>query len=380
MSEPLLQVSNLVQEFTVRDRGGVRAGTVHAVSDVSFELSPGETLGLVGETGSGKSTLARALLQAPPPKSGSVRLRGVELVGLKRRRLMQARRHVQMVFQDPFGSLDPKWRVSDLVEEPLVAFRVGSRAQRRRRVTELLELVGLDPGRYADRRPRQLSGGQAQRVAIARALALDPSLIICDEAVSSLDVLIRAQVLNLLERLRTELGLAYLFIAHDLSLVKQVSDRVAVMYLGKLVEVGPSESLYRSPLHPYTVALLASIPSPDPAAPQQPVERTIQGEPPSPIDPPSGCRFRTRCPRAQDICATVEPPLRPLADGHYAACHFPVSVDAPAPAAPPEQVASAEASGPDVTPGIGASSGIDSTPGEPVAGRSRPAGGDGSES
>jgi oligopeptide transport system ATP-binding protein len=333
VSEPLLEVTDLVQEFTVRDRGGVKAGVVHAVSGVSLSLSPGESLGLVGETGSGKSTLARAVLQAPPPKSGSVRLQGIELVGLRGRALVKARRQMQMVFQDPFGSLDPTWKVTQLVEEPLVAFRVGTATERRRRARELLDLVGLDPARYGGRRPRELSGGQAQRVAIARALALDPSLIICDEAVSSLDVLIRAQVLNLLERLRTELHLAYLFIAHDLALVKQVSDRVAVMYLGKLVELGPAESLYRRPLHPYTVALLASIPSPDPEAPREPVTGTIRGEPPSPIDPPSGCRFRTRCPRAQDLCATQEPPMRQLADGHFAACHFPVNVDAPAPEA-----------------------------------------------
>ena len=344
MSEPLLEVSNLVQEFTVRDRAGSKSGVVHAVSDVSFSLSEGETLGLVGETGSGKSTLARSLLQAPPPKSGSVRLRGTELVGLKRKPLREARRDIQMVFQDPFGSLDPKWRVTQLVEEPLIAFGMGGPAERRRRVQELLDLVGLDPARYGARRPRQLSGGQAQRVAIARALALNPSLIICDEPVSSLDVLIRAQVLNLLERLRTELGLAYLFIAHDLALVKQVSDRVAVMYLGKLVELGPSESLYRQPLHPYTVALLASIPSPDPTLPPQPTTATIKGELASPIDPPSGCRFRTRCPRAQDICSAQEPPLRKLADNHYGACHFPVAVDAPAPEATAAQVASAERS------------------------------------
>ena len=251
-------------------------------------------------------------------------LRGTELVDLKRQQLIEARRQVQMVFQDPFGSLDPKWRARELVEEPLIAYKVGSRTQRRARVDELLDLVGLDPARFGARRPRQLSGGQAQRVAIARALALDPALIICDEPVSSLDVLIRAQVLGLLERLRTELGLAYLFIAHDLALVKQVSDRVAVMYLGKLVEIGPAESLYRDPLHPYTVALLASIPSPDPSVPRRPVADTIRGELPSPIDPPSGCRFRTRCPRAQDVCAAEEPPLRKLAEGHFAACHFPV--------------------------------------------------------
>jgi oligopeptide transport system ATP-binding protein len=331
--QPLLEVSNLVQEFTVRDRGGVKSGTVHAVSDVSFALEPGETLGLVGETGSGKSTLARTLLQAPRPKSGSVRFRGTELVGLKGRELLRARRDMQIIFQDPFGSLDPTWRVGRIVEEPLVAFRVGTPAERRKRVADLLDRVGLDPARYGKRRPRELSGGQAQRVAIARALALDPALIICDEAVSSLDVLIRAQVLNLLEGLRADLGLAYLFISHDLALVKQVSDRVAVMHLGKLVEVGPPESLYRAPLHPYTVALLASIPKPDPRAGRVSVAETIHGEPPSPIQPPSGCRFRTRCPRAQDLCAAKEPPLRELAPGQHAACHFPVSVDAPAPEA-----------------------------------------------
>jgi oligopeptide/dipeptide ABC transporter ATP-binding protein len=325
VSGPLLEVGNLVQEFVVRDRGGVKSGVVHAVSDVSFTLEAGETLGLVGETGSGKSTLARAVLQAPPPKAGSVHFRGDELVGLKRRELVQVRRHMQMVFQDPFGSLDPTWRVRQLVEEPLVAFKTGAAPERHRRVDELLDRVGLDPARFSRRRPRELSGGQAQRVAIARALALDPALIIWDEAVSSLDVLIRAQVLNLLERLRTELGLTYLFIAHDLALVKQVSDRVAVMYLGKLVELGPAEAIYREPLHPYTVALLASIPEPDPRAPRAPLAKTIHGEPPSPLTPPSGCRFRTRCPRAQDICAAEEPPLRELGKDHYAACHFPVT-------------------------------------------------------
>jgi oligopeptide/dipeptide ABC transporter ATP-binding protein len=322
---PLLEARGVVQEFTVRGRGGVKGGVVHAVSDVSFEVRHGETLGIVGETGSGKSTLARSVLQAPPPKDGSCTFRGSELVGLRRRRLLEARRHMQMVFQDPFGSLDPTWRVSEIVEEPLVAHRVGTRASRRTRVREVLDLVGLDPDAYGRRRPRQLSGGQAQRVAIARALTLDPALIICDEAVSSLDVLIQAQVLNLFERLRAELGLSYLFIAHDLALVKQVSDRVGVMYLGKLVEIGPAESLYRAPRHPYTVALLASIPSPDPFAPKGKAQAAISGEPPSPVDPPSGCRFRTRCPRAQAVCATQEPPLEALADDHRVACHFPVA-------------------------------------------------------
>jgi peptide/nickel transport system ATP-binding protein len=322
--DPLLQARNVVQEFTVRGRGGVKGGVVQAVSDVSLDVRAGETLGIVGETGSGKSTLARSLLQAPRPKSGSVTLRGTELVGLRGKALLEARRSMQMVFQDPFGSLDPKWRVQEIVEEPLIAYGVGTREERRTRVREVLDRVGLDADVFARRRPRQLSGGQAQRVAIARALTLDPALIICDEAVSSLDVLIQAQVLNLFEQLRDELGLSYLFIAHDLALVKQVSDRVAVMYLGKLAEIGPAEALYREPLHPYTVALLASIPSPDPAAPKAEADKAISGDPPSPIDPPSGCRFRTRCPRAQERCAVEEPKLRELRTEHAVACHFPV--------------------------------------------------------
>jgi oligopeptide transport system ATP-binding protein len=312
-NEPLLRVKNLVHEF--RTTGGV----VHAVSGVSFDVQAGETLGIVGETGSGKSTLARSVLQAPRPTSGSVIFRGTDLTTLHGTRLLQARRHLQMVFQDPFGSLDPKWVVRALVEEPLIAYRTGSRAVRRQRVDEVLELVGLDPASHGRRRPRELSGGQAQRVAIARAIALNPALVICDEPVSSLDVLIQAQVLNLFERLRTELGLSYLFIAHDLALVKQVSDRVAVMYLGKLCEVGPGETVYREPLHPYTRALLDSIPGMT-----KRVTSTISGEPPSPIHPPSGCRFRTRCPRAQDICAAEEPAMRELAAGHTVACHFPL--------------------------------------------------------
>jgi oligopeptide/dipeptide ABC transporter ATP-binding protein len=321
--EPLLSARDVVQEFTVRDAGGSRGGVVQAVSGVSFDVMPGETLGIVGETGSGKSTLARALLQAPRPKSGVVTFRGTELTRLRGRKLLHARRHMQFVFQDPFGSLDPKWRVRAIVEEPLIAYHAGSRADRGARVDELLDLVGIDPGRYARRHPRELSGGQAQRVAIARAVALNPSLLICDEAVSSLDVLIQAQVLNLFEKLRGELGLSYLFIAHDLALVKQVSDRVAVMYLGRLCEIGPGESVYKTPLHPYTRALLDSIPSTEPGAGR--ATATIAGEPPSPISPPSGCRFRTRCPRAADICATETPPMRELGAGHTVACHFPLT-------------------------------------------------------
>jgi oligopeptide/dipeptide ABC transporter ATP-binding protein len=336
---PLLSVRDLVQEFVVRSGGGApggrlpgtsgaKAGVVQAVSGVSFDIMPGETLGVVGETGSGKSTLARAVLQAPRPKSGTVRFRDMELTRLRGRALLSARRNMQFVWQDPFSSLDPKWKVSSLVDEPLSAYHVGDRDTRRKRVNELLDLVGLDPARYGKRHPRELSGGQAQRVAIARAVALEPQLLICDEAVSSLDVLIQAQVLNLFERLRRELKLSYLFIAHDLALVKQVSDRVAVMYLGKFCELGPGDLVYKQPLHPYTKALLDSIPSTEPGAGRS--AATIKGEPPSPINPPSGCRFRTRCPRAAEICATDEPQPRALAPGHLVACHFPLTGPAPA--------------------------------------------------
>jgi oligopeptide/dipeptide ABC transporter ATP-binding protein len=315
-NEPLLSVRDLVHEFHTH------AGVVQAVSGVSFDVRPGETLGIVGETGSGKSTLARSVLQAPRPTSGEVIFRGTDLTTLRGTRLLQARRQLQMVFQDPFGSLDPKWAVRDLVEEPLIAYQTGRKNERRRRVDEVLELVGLDPAGHGRRRPRELSGGQAQRVAIARAIALNPALIICDEAVSSLDVLIQAQVLNLFERLRAELSLSYLFIAHDLALVKQVSDRVAVMYLGRLCEAGPGESVYTEPLHPYSRALLDSVPSTEPGAKR--TAPAISGEPPSPVHPPSGCRFRTRCSRAQEVCAAEQPPMRELATGHTVACHFPL--------------------------------------------------------
>ena len=331
--KPLLSARDLVQEFVAREAGGARGGVVQAVSGVSFDIMPGETLGIVGETGSGKSTLARAVLQAPRPKSGSVVFRDQELTKLHGHALLSARRDMQFVWQDPFGSLDPKWQVRSIIEEPLAAHSVGTRQSRRKRAEELLDLVGLDPARYAKRHPREMSGGQAQRVAIARAVALEPSLLICDEAVSSLDVLIQAQVLNLFERLRRELNLSYLFIAHDLALVKQVSDRVAVMYLGKFCEMGPGESVYKQPLHPYTKALLDSIPSTEPGAAR--AATTLRGEPPSPVNPPSGCRFRTRCPRAVDRCASEVPEPRELAPGHLVACHFPLTGPAPAESAGP---------------------------------------------
>jgi len=333
-TEPLLRVRHVVQEFQVRSTSGLKGGTLQAVSDVSLDVRSGETLGIVGETGSGKSTLARAILQAPPPQSGEVLFQGTDLTRLSRQELRRVRPHLQMIFQDPFSSLDPRWRVADLVEEPLILHKaVTGRAARGRRVGELLDLVGLDPAVHGSRRPRELSGGQSQRVAIARALALNPALIIADEAVSSLDVLIQAQVLNLFERLRRELNLAYLFIAHDLALVRQVSDRVAVMYLGRLCEVGPAAAIYRGPRHPYTHALLSAIPKPDPSAPRPLTDAAIKGEPASPIDPPSGCRFRTRCPRAAALCAREVPELRTLAAGHEVACHYPLEPGVP-PASP----------------------------------------------
>ena len=322
--DALLSVRHLVQEYVSRGPGGVKAGVVHAVSDISFELGVGQTLGIVGETGSGKSTLARAIIQVEKPKSGEVYFQGRNIVGIGKRDLRRAHAQIQMVYQDPFGSLNPRWRVEVVVAEPLLGHTSMSRQARRARVRELLDLVGLEPDVYLRRRPLELSGGQAQRVAIARAIALNPALIICDEAISSLDVLIQAQVLNLFEKLRSELGLSYLFIAHDLATVRQISDQVAVMHLGQLAEIGPAESVYRAPRHPYTKALLDSIPGLDPETgiARRPVPLT--GEPPSPLAPPSGCRFRTRCPRAQELCAAETPALTEHDPGHFAACHFPL--------------------------------------------------------
>jgi oligopeptide/dipeptide ABC transporter ATP-binding protein len=340
VTEPLLRARDLVQEFTVRGRGGVRGGVVRAVSGVSLDILPGETLSVVGETGSGKSTLARSIMQAPPPKSGDVVFQGTSLTSLHGAALRDARRSMQMIFQDPYTSLDPLWPVARIVAEPLVAAGLRDRARRRQRVSELLEQVGLDIAVHGRRRARELSGGQCQRVAIARALAASPALIIADEAVSSLDVLVQAQVLNLLEGLRTSHDLSYLFIAHDLALVKQVSDRVAVMYLGRLAETGPADEVYASPRHPYTVELLDAVPRVEqaqlgkrPAGDLPTGYLTTGGDPASPVSPPSGCRFRTRCPRAQARCAQETPALEAApgsGPGHLVACHFPVAAGQPA--------------------------------------------------
>jgi peptide/nickel transport system ATP-binding protein len=296
--------------------------TVHAVSGVSFTVRKGETLGLVGESGCGKSTTGRALVQVQPPTSGRVIYKGQDLGSLSSRQLRRARTKIQMIFQDPISSLNPRRRVRDIVAEPLNIWGRGTKQERARMVRRMLEAVGIDPDTAGDRRPQEFSGGQCQRISIARALMSQPDMLICDEPVSALDVSVQAQILNLLADLKERFALTMVFIAHDLAVVKNVSDRVAVMYLGKLVEISPSDELYRSAAHPYTEALLASIPEPDPD--QHSNHKALTGELPSPLNPPSGCRFRTRCPYAQELCAEQEPPLRDIAPGHSVACHFPL--------------------------------------------------------
>jgi peptide/nickel transport system ATP-binding protein len=313
----VLRVEHLVVTYPAG-----RRRAVSAVADVSFDILRGETLGLVGESGCGKSTLARAVVRLLEPTAGSVRLEGRELVGLHGEELRRLRRRLQMVFQDPVASLNPRRRVLDLVGQPLAVWDVPDRGRSR----ALLEAVGLDPAAVGDRRVRQLSGGQAQRVAVARALALDPAVLICDEPVSAVDVSVRAQILNLLADLRDRSGLTMLLVAHDLTVVQVVSDRVAVMYLGKLCEIGPTALVYARPAHPYTEALLEAAPVPDPDRPRR--GRIALGEVPSPLDPPTGCRYRTRCPRADARCADEEPVMRPVGDGvvRFVACHHPSPV------------------------------------------------------
>ncbi|MEX1006671.1 MAG: oligopeptide/dipeptide ABC transporter ATP-binding protein [Acidimicrobiia bacterium] len=316
--DALLRVDELVVEFHAA--GGKR---LHAVSGISLDLLDGETLGLVGESGCGKSTTGRAIMQLPPPTSGRVRFEGVELTELHGNDLRRMRPRMQMIFQDPISSLNPRRKVGDIIAEGLDIWEIGDKASRREKVDDLLATVGLDPDTARGRRPHEFSGGQCQRISIARALITEPKLIICDEPVSALDVSVQAQILNLLEDMKARYQLTLVFIAHDLAVVKNVSDRVAVMYLGKLCEVGPPDDLYARPAHPYTAALLAAIPEPDPATRQEDAG-VLGGEIPSPTDPPSGCRFRTRCPRAQEQCAEEEPQLREVAAGQYVACHFPL--------------------------------------------------------
>jgi len=325
---PLLDVEHLVVEFPIK-RGVLfdrTVGRVHAVSDVSLTLAEGETLGVVGESGCGKTTLARAVARLVDATDGTIRFRGRDITRAGRRELQPVRRELQMVFQDPQSSLNPRKRVGQIVGAPL---RLKQDERRARdagaRVRELLERVGLSP-EHVNRFPHEFSGGQRQRIGIARALATEPRLILLDEPVSALDVSIQAQVVNLLDDLQDDLGLGYVFVAHDLSVVRHVSDRIAVMYLGKIVESAPAEELYATPIHPYTSALLDAIPVPDPKQNRARERRVVGGEPPNPIDPPSGCRFRTRCPRASEICARAEPPLAAYRGGHLAACHHPLGV------------------------------------------------------
>jgi len=318
----VLSIEDLVVEFKVG-----RGNTVKAVSGISFDVLRGETLGIVGESGCGKSTTGRAIMQIPAPTSGSIVFEGRDLTTLSNNDVREARTRVQMIFQDPVSSLNPRRSVRDSVLEPLEIWDRGTKEERGKLVDEILESVGIDPARAAESKPHQFSGGQCQRISVARALVLDPTLIICDEPVSALDVSVQAQVLNLLEDLKKKFGLTLVFIAHDLAVVKNISDRVAVMYLGKLCEVASSDDLYARPAHPYTNVLLDSIPEPDPEADHS-VGKII-GEPPSPVAPPSGCRFHPRCAYATDICSLEEPQLRPMGDGHFVACHHPVEAETP---------------------------------------------------
>lgn len=316
----VMRVENLVMEFPV-GRSGLK---VHAVSGISFDVLRGETLGLVGESGCGKSTTGKAMLQIPRPTSGSVQLEGIELTTLDNEKLREVRTRMQMIFQDPISALNPRRLVRDSVREPLDVWKRGTPAERDALVDKILENVGIDPQRAAESRPHQFSGGQCQRISIARALVLDPTLIICDEPVSALDVSVQAQVINLLEDLKKQYGLTLIFIAHDLAVVKNISDRVAVMYLGKMCEIAPSDDLYARPSHHYTKVLIDSIPVPDPTSALS--DASFIGEPGSPVFPPSGCRFNPRCPAADDVCKSEEPLLRDIGGGHFVACHHPLEV------------------------------------------------------
>jgi len=324
---PLVEVEGLKTYFPIR-RGllGREIGRVHAVDDVTFSVREGETLGLVGESGCGKSTLGRTIVRLLEPTGGDVRFQGRSIAALRARELRPLRREMQMVFQDPYASLNPRKRVGSIIAAPMRIHRAGDAAERRRRVQELLEVVGLSPEHY-NRYPHEFSGGQRQRIGVARALALRPKLIVADEPVSALDVSIQAQMVNLLEELQDEFRLTYLFIAHDLGVVRHVSDRIAVMYLGKLVELSPAEELYSRPIMPYTEALLSAVPVPDPDLAEKRERIVLEGDVPSPINPPSGCRFHPRCRYATEICSQVEPPLVDYGNGHLAACHHPLNVD-----------------------------------------------------
>lgn len=323
-NEALVTVENLTKHFPIT-RGIViqrQVGAVQAVDKISFSIHKGETLGLVGESGCGKSTTGRTIIQLHRPTAGKVYYRDKDLTEAKGEDLRQVRRNMQIIFQDPYASLNPRMTVGDIIGEPLEVHRIErSKKKRRKRVQELLRLVGLNPY-FINRYPHEFSGGQRQRIGVARALALQPEFIVCDEPISALDVSIQAQVVNLLEELQDKLGLTYLFIAHDLSMVRHISDRTAVMYLGKIVELTDREELYNNPLHPYTQALLSAVPVPDPAAERKRQRIILTGDVPSPSHPPSGCRFHPRCPIAKDICEEAQPEWREVADKHWAACHL----------------------------------------------------------
>ena len=318
----LMRVDNLVKHFPIT-KGLLRKqiGAVRAVDGVSFEVKRGETLGLVGESGCGKSTTGRTILQLYRPTSGEVQFDGVNLVKLKGEDLRMMRRKMQMIFQDPYASLNPRMTVGEIVGEPLLVHNVVTEKEAKERVKQLLELVKLNPS-FSSRYPHEFSGGQRQRIGIARALALQPSFIVCDEPISALDVSIQAQVVNLLEELQEQFNLTYLFIAHDLSMVRHISDRVAVMYLGVVVELATRDELYNRPLHPYTQALLSAVPIPDPVIESTRKRTILVGDVPSPVNPPSGCRFRTRCPIAEPVCAESRPEFREIKPGHFVACFF----------------------------------------------------------
>ncbi len=321
-NEILLKVENLKMYFPIyRGVFQRQVGAVHAVDGVSFDIRRGETLGLVGESGCGKSTTGRAILQLYKPTAGNVIFDNVDLVALKGEEMRKMRSRIQMIFQDPYASLNPRMTLADIVGEPLMVHNAATGREIKERVEHLLQLVGLNPA-FATRFPHEFSGGQRQRIGVARALALQPSFIVCDEPISALDVSIQAQVVNLLEELQEQFNLTYLFIAHDLSMVRHISTRVAVMYLGVIMELADRDELYKEPLHPYTQALLSAVPIPDPVADSKRKRTILEGDVPSPVNPPSGCRFRTRCPIADKICAEARPDFREVRPDHFVACHM----------------------------------------------------------